>query len=173
MKFVIMGLLSFFDANPTVMQRLHAERLCKAANNALPEMRMVEQAHGVCVDLAKTAMRLGFSALDTAYVLATSYNETRFRRGLRGRQGEIGPLQIKPKFWCPDRREKGCDPVEYGVKALASIYHAKRYGDEDWTTTLSIFNGGHVAPDLRYGDKVYNMGRRVIRALARLKRSGA
>lgn len=173
MKFVILGLLSFFDANPTVLQRLQAERLCKASHRALPEMRMVEQAHGVCVDVAMKALDLGFNALDTAYVLATSYNETRFRRGLRGRQGEIGPLQIKPKFWCPGRKEKGCDPVEYGVRALASIHRSKRYGDGDWTTTLSIFNGGHVAPDLRYGDKVYNMGRRVIRAMARLKLSGA
>lgn len=173
MKFVILGLLSFFDANPTVMQRLHAERLCKAANQALPEMRMVAQAHRVCVDVAMSSLKAGFTALDTAYILAASYNETRFRRGLRGRQGEIGPLQIKPRFWCPKRSEEGCDPVDHGVKALATLYNSKRYGDGDWTTTLAMFNGGHVAPDLRYGDKVYNLGRRVIRALATLRSGGA
>ena len=167
MTFLILGLATLLEANPAIATRLHAEHLCISARAVLPEMKMVDESHEMCVIVTKAAIDEGFPPMHAAYILATAYNESRFRRDARGAQGEIGPVQIKPKWWCPNGDATRCDPLHYGIRALAKLYLSKRYGNRDWHMALGMYNGGPKSPDWFYGDTVTSHARRVLRAYRR------
>ena len=90
-----------------------------------------ERAVEVCQMIIESADR---QDVDPALAIAVSWNETRLRFGLISPCGALGPMQVLPHYWCPDRRGQwevngehiveGCDLVEAGVRALA--YHLAR-----------------------------------------------
>lgn len=93
---------------------------------AYPAARMkheVPDAHGVCLDVAREAFRQGAPLTLT---VAVAYHETRLRRGLRGPGGEVGPMQVQPRYHCPDGKAEGCPSVRIGVAYLRD--RLSRYG---------------------------------------------
>lgn len=104
------------------------------ASPAYPDAAVVESAHEVCVEVAWAAVGGG---VDPSVAVGVAYHETRLR-WLRGAGGEIGPLQIKPRYWCPDGKEEGCDALQAGVYALR--YHLDR--QPTLSSALAAYNGG-------------------------------
>lgn len=159
---------------------IQARHACASAHRVSRELDRVPESERVCLAVAREALAQGFALPDVAMVLATAYNESRFRThggscanvidrgyGCEGQDTEVGPLQIKPRWWCPDRSRAKCNPVRDGVGALGYLLENPRRAAGDWTAALAEYNGGLRSPDYRYADRVYNIGRRIRAAMRR------
>lgn len=63
---------------------------------------------------------------DAALGIASAWIESRFDRDVVSGAGARGVMQVLPRYWCPDRRWRGCDGVRAGVAALVEVQ--SRYG---------------------------------------------
>jgi soluble lytic murein transglycosylase-like protein len=97
-------------------------------------------------------MKADDRGFDVPTVIALAYEESRFTGSARSKAGAIGPMQILPRYFCPDRREKGCDPVDAGMKAWG-IYSTKYPKPRD---SLCHYNAGRVCntSSRRYANRV-------------------
>lgn len=164
-----------------VALEVEAVRLCGALHVVSPDLEQVPESWSVCRAVALEAMAQGLNGRAVGVVLACSRNESRMRThggacrnlvddgvGCVGGAGEIGPLQIKARWWCPEGKQVSCDPIQAGVAALRHLYEHPRYGAGlDWTTALAVYNGGPKAPNWAYADKVDNLARRLSAVLER------
>jgi coenzyme F420-reducing hydrogenase delta subunit len=82
-----------------------------------------ERVTAVCQEVAEKAIASG---VDPVIATALSYSESRFREGVRSKAGAIGPMQVIPRWACPQGRRKGCDLVQAGVDTLKR--HILHYG---------------------------------------------
>jgi soluble lytic murein transglycosylase-like protein len=98
--------------------------------------RPYDTAFRTCLEVAQGAYLEGIPA-DLA--VALSFTESRFNPEARSSRGARGPLQILPKFHCPDGRLQGCDLVAAGLSALKR--YRKRY--KRWRDVLCHWNSGN------------------------------
>lgn len=71
-----------------------------------------------CMSVAGAARAEGVP-VDLAVALA--WSESRFDADAANPSGAVGPMQVKPQFWCPGGRADGCDLTRAGVVALRSL----------------------------------------------------
>ena len=90
--------------------------LCLAAMELGTPAQPRERAMATCYRVGALADLAG---LDAALAVALTYTESRFNPEAMSGVGAIGPMQIIPRWHCPDGRERGCDVVVAGVAALA------------------------------------------------------
>lgn len=95
------------------------------------------EREAVCQEVAKAAADKG---VDPAFAVALSFTESRFSMEARSAAGAVGPLQILPKYYCPNRTIKGCDLIDAGIGAI--IRHEKRYGPR-LSDVLCHWNSGN------------------------------
>ena len=88
-------------------------------NNINPTTENVE----VCTMLVEDAIK---ESVPIDVVLAVAWTESRFTSQPKpNRSGCVGPLQIKIKYWCKDKKLSSCDTFSDGVKAIK--YLLKRF----------------------------------------------
>lgn len=80
------------------------------------------QREKVCVNVYMEAQRQGVEPL---LAVAVAWTESAFISSARSSAGAVGPMQVLPRFWCPGGKEKGCQLVKEGVRALK--FYVKRY----------------------------------------------
>jgi len=125
---------------------------------------------GVCLEVARAAEN---EELMVSIVVSVALEESAFQRKLRSKAGAMGPLQIIPRYHCPNAQGEhkpherrgtlqGCDLVKDGVKAVGWFW---RTYDHDWQRALAHYNSG---------TKIYNSSRayarRVMRRSKRIER---
>ena len=98
--------------------------------------RPYDTAFRTCLEVAQGAYLEGIPA-DLAVALA--FTESRFNPEASSSRGARGPLQVLPKFHCPDGRLQGCDLVAAGLSALKR--YRKRY--KRWRDVLCHWNSGN------------------------------
>lgn len=92
-----------------------------------------EERKSVCIAVAQEARR---QEVDIVTALAVTWQESRFLNAGTNSSGCSGPMQIKIKYWCPNKkgewsavRDDGvienCDLIERGVFTLK--YYLKKY----------------------------------------------
>ena len=112
--------------------------LCVAVATSWAPHKPIDQSVKVCQRVADEAELAG---LDPHYVIALAYTESRFNPEARSSAGARGPIQILPKFHCPQGRAAGCDFVRAGVAHLVRLFD--KY-DGQWDLVLCHWNGGNV-----------------------------
>ena len=108
-------------------------------------------------------------------MVSVAYEESKFTRDLTSKAGAVGPMQIIPRYHCPNSEgehkphkrqgvRKGCDLVRDGVKALAWFWATY---DHDWPTALAHYNSGEkiFASSRAYARRVQRRARRINRQL--------
>ena len=117
----------------------------------------------VCMEVGKVAEDL---ELPVALVVSVALEESRFIRDLKSKAGARGPMQIIPRYHCPnpmgehkphERRGvlSGCDLIEDGVKALRWFWMTYEH---DWARALANYNSGET---------IYNSSRAYARRIMR------
>ena len=100
--------------------------LCESIYKKLSNLSPSEENTTVCSLLIEDALEVDFSVVTT---LAVAFEESRFTAQLKPTKSNcVGPLQIKVKYWCPDKRLDRCEPIYEGVKALK--YYVKKFKPE-------------------------------------------
>jgi soluble lytic murein transglycosylase-like protein len=103
----------------------------------------------VCADVAATALGHGVSP---RLAVAVAWHESRLARVAESGEGALGPMQVIPRWWCPDRVAEGCNLVTAGVVALKT--YTERHGLADG---LARYNAGNDP-----GPKARDYARRVL-----------
>jgi soluble lytic murein transglycosylase-like protein len=90
---------------------------------------------GVCESIVIEAIEHG---VDPILMAAVGWRESRFNAAAVSHCGAVGPLQVMPRWACPNRTAKGCDLVEAGVVA----YKGWLRRHETPTLALCHYNNG-------------------------------
>jgi hypothetical protein len=116
----------------------------------------------VCLEVGRAADEL---ELPVSVAVSVALEESRFTRSLKSKAGAMGPLQIIPRYHCPDAMGEhkpharkgqlaGCDLIVDGLKALRWFW--LEYGEGDWSLGLAHYNSG---------EKVYASSRAYARRI--------
>lgn len=97
-----------------------------------------EIALATCEDIVAEAYT---AQIDPVLVAVLAYTESRLNPKARSKAGAVGPLQVLPKYHCPNGREKGCDLIYAGINAL--IKFKTRWGKKGWKEVLCHWNSGN------------------------------
>ena len=110
----------------------------------------------VCLDVAMTASDHDVSI---EMAVAVAYEESRFLPDVESSAGAVGPMQVIPRYHCPNRTIENCDVVDAGVNALARYKH--RY--QTWPEALCHYNAGNTCNDgsRRYARRVQSRAERL------------
>ena len=96
-----------------------------------------------CEDRFRICMQVGQEAreydLPPHIAVALSYTESRFNPEAESSVGAVGPLQVLPRYHCPNRSAEGCDLVAAGLSALRR-YRTKY---KNWAKALCHWNSGN------------------------------
>ena len=111
-----------------------------------------------CLRISFEARRQGVP-FDVAVSLA--WNESRLDATVVGAAGEIGALQVIPRWHCPHGRAQGCDPVAEGVRFLGECLDRYR----TIVSAICHYNAG-PGPCPR---RALAWGRTVARTLAQVR----
>lgn len=97
-----------------------------------------------CNEVERTAVELG---ADPAIMVVTAYRESRFDRLAIGAAGEVGMMQVIPRYWCKTHGWAGrharsgfltmCDPVVAGVAGLQWLI-----GEHGPTLGVAVYKAG-------------------------------
>ena len=98
--------------------------------------REIPDRISVCISVMDAAVEVGAPPNLAA---AVAWHESRFNDTAVSRAGAQGPMQVLPKYWCPDGKLKDCDLLREGIRAL-SVYLAKY---EDEKEALCHYNAGN------------------------------
>lgn len=98
----------------------------------------------VCQEVAFFAH---ISGIPVRLATTLAWSESRFQTDAISSAGAVGPLQIKPRFWCPGGVVEGCNLTLAGTLALRQL--TDRFGLEGG---LCRYAAGNVCNDraLRY-----------------------
>ena len=135
--------------------------LCTAVLRITGEFTVTEemniQQYEICIEVAAEAHAWG---IEPSLAVAIAYEESRFHVDRVSRAGARGPMQVIPKWWCPNRSAEDCDFLFAGMKALD--YYTFRY---DLPDALARYNGGRY----RRTSPSYHYARRVMRLQKKLE----
>lgn len=103
----------------------------------------------VCEEVAHEAVERGH---DVGLILSLVWEESRFHSYSESGAGAIGPMQVLPRYWCPEGDREGCDLVAAGFHAFETFQ--ARWPDVE--ETLCHYNSGNVCyPASRaYADRI-------------------
>lgn len=104
-----------------------------------------------CISIAEESNTQG---VNPVLAISIGWVESRFRNPVSS-AGARGPLQIIPRYWCPNGRLRGCDLTKSGVAAIENFYvrysrtgmcggdflNVERYND--WLNPLCHYNSGN------------------------------
>ena len=79
-----------------------------------------------CVEIGESALIMN---VDQSLALAVGWEESRFIKSALSNKGAAGPMQIIPRYWCPNKTAKGCDLLIEGIKAIKSL--TGKYGTKE------------------------------------------
>lgn len=88
----------------------------------------------VCAEVTVSALVHG---VDPWLAVSVAFHESRLSAEARSAVA-VGPMQVVPRWWCPGRREQGCDVVDAGMLAL--VTYTSRYGLSEG---LARYNAGN------------------------------
>ena len=106
----------------------------------------------ICLEVAKESIAQGVNPIISVSV---GWVESRFTYATSS-AGARGPLQIIPRYWCPNGRLRGCDLVARGVHALKTYYNRHSSSDRcggdflnsrryrEWLEPLCHYNSGNI-----------------------------
>ena len=106
-----------------------------------------------CVEIAREADSQGVSP---TIAISTAWVESRFRRNAVSPIGCChGPLQINPRYFCPNGRLRNCDLIVNGVAAIKHFYSRYSRGSardigarcsdySEWAEPLCHYNAGNT-----------------------------
>jgi len=118
-----------------------------------------EEAMSVCTKVAQAAQE---QDVDVSLIVALSWEESNWTMDARNLKSNcVGPLQVQPRYWCPDKKAEGCDLIQAGLKAYTTLLEIYRTPEE----AVCHYNAGNVCTSRsRY------FARRVVGRAARLRR---
>jgi hypothetical protein len=94
------------------------------------------------------ATRAELRGLPVEVIVELMWSESTWSNVINEDSGCSGPLQASPRWWCPDRKRRGCDLVAAGFRAFEA-YTAKHPDLED---ALCHYKSGNVCtPAARKG----------------------
>ena len=76
--------------------------------------------------------------VDKTFALAIAWEESKFKKSAVSKAGAVGPLQVLPRYWCPNGRQRGCDLVEAGIGAIKKLT-----GKYDLSKAACHYNSGN------------------------------
>lgn len=116
-----------------------------------------------CEDIVVMSLKSGE---DPPLMLSIAWAESRFYPNRKSSQGAVGPMQVMPKYWCPNGKRQGCDLVEAGFNAWQTYFEMEK-GDE--AEALCRYNSGKKckhSPGARvYARKVLKTRDDMVKAL--------
>ncbi len=116
----------------------------------------------VCISVAEAAERGGH---DWELMVSLAFEESRFEKGARSSAGAIGPMQVLPRYFCPNGVEKDCDLVGAGLNAwTAWLNKVDKRRPDRVARALCHYNSGTTCS--RGGERY---ARRVLGRLARMR----
>ena len=142
-----------------------AEMVASYGGNMPPKY---EARLATCLDVAREAET---AEIPVSLAVSVAYEESSFLDGLVSKVGARGPLQIIPRYHCPNAKGEHkpheragrldkCDLVVDGVRALKWFWTTY---DKDWPLALAHYSSGEkIYPSSR------GYARRVIRRSHRL-----
>lgn len=101
-----------------------------------PEGYATSERSETCMSIAVEATRTGH---DPFLFVAIAHEESRFTASAVSRAGAVGPLQILPRYYCPNGRVEGCDVMRAGFHAFDRI--RRRFPEV--AETLCHYNSGN------------------------------
>ncbi len=111
-----------------------------------------------CVKVATTAQEHG---LDPKTMIALGWVESGMLATAVSRAGAVGPMQVLPRYCCPNKKARGCDLIAAGMRAFKRW--RKHY--KPIRETLCHYNAGW-----KCGGRSKAYARAVLRERARLLR---
>lgn len=93
-----------------------AAAICAAVLATYPYASSYAGRMATCLYVVNRAEASGY---DPSLVASLAWHESRFKWSARSPGvGALGPLQVRPEFWCKEKKKK-CDLVQAGFKALS------------------------------------------------------
>ena len=89
-----------------------------------------------CIEVIEDAQEEGVCPLLASSV---AWHESKFNKDAVSSVGARGVLQVLPKYWCPDKKWRGCDLTREGIKAL-KVYLNKYESEKE---ALCHYNSGN------------------------------
>lgn len=135
-----------------------------APSQAIPD----DVALATCVRAFNAAESAGEDPVEVA---AQAGIESRWNPDARAKDGSVGALQVKPRFFCPDKTEAGCDLVVAGIRARKAWRAAARrtFGAKSKAVdALCMYQGGYsykTARGCAYGLRILDMTQRARRQM--------
>lgn len=123
--------------------------ICSALLSIYPNVSNYEIRMHTCVEVADAASA---NDIDPILLVSIGWVESGMKPNAVSSAGAIGPLQVIPRYFCPEGKAKGCDTIKAGVRAFKEW---KRHFKED-TKVLCHYNAGwRCGPQSRkYAKKV-------------------
>ena len=120
------------------------------------------QAFATCSDVASKAVR---QDVDAVLAVAVAWTESRFDPRATSARAAQGPMQVMPRYWCPERTAEGCDLAHAGIRALD--HYLEQHAQP--IKALCHYNAGNVCGPrgVRYARYVLATARR-LRELLRI-----
>lgn len=128
---------------------LPPEQICSAAMQVTTASRTyyastIANRLKVCAQVVKVSQKEG---LDGPLAAVLSWEESNWEQDQVHPQTKVaGPLQVAPRWWCPNKTAVGCDLVLYGVRAVNHYMVAHSPNEQ---LGLCHYNQGVVCVDLR------------------------
>ena len=80
-----------------------------------------------CTEIVEKSWAVG---VDPIGVVALGWHESRFNPSVVSSAKAVGPLQVLPRWWCPNKKREGCDLVAAGLTAYRHyVVDAKSFRD--------------------------------------------
>ncbi len=143
-----------------VAPELQGSTICAVAAAGTEKGPTDFSTFATCTDVARKAVR---QDVDAVLAVAVAWSESRFDPQATSARAAQGPMQVMPRYWCPERRAEGCDLAEAGVSALN--HYLDRH--EKPLQALCHYNAGNVCGPrgVRYARYVLSTARHLRRLL--------
>ena len=119
------------------VQSLWSYDLSRSYERALTESMPARMA--TCVEVGQRAADAG---KDWELMISLAFEESRFVPDARSSAGAVGPMQVLPRYFCPDGVERGCDLIAAGLDAWQRWYDRTPVGDNRVSQALCHYNSG-------------------------------
>lgn len=159
------------DPDQTHQDPIHQDpdQICqavKASTSArLPTYRP-DMSSRIQICMSVVRVSLG-NQLDPTLAAVLAWEESRWEPVQRNPKTKVvGPLQVQPRWWCPNKTEQGCDFTLAGV--LAVRHYLRKHQQQGEVVGLCHYNQGNICGPraLRRAKMIYS---EVLSARRRLR----